>query len=360
MDRYRQAAASIEQIPPSEADQIREIAELMVKLLDQRYAGGRSVLRGVHPKAHACVQASFRVRPDLPQHLRVGMFAIPGATYDAVLRFSNAAALVGPDVVEVVSGGETKRTHGSRGMALKVRGVPGRTFLSDDEPGAQDFLMVNAPVFPFANVADYLALTRAQLAHRDESAAVFAAFAQAVAKDDAGKQRVRRMAEITAAIQATPVASPLQSSYFSAAPFLFGHDHVAKFAAVPVDPPDEQLPEKLSDDYLRDVLVRQIREKVATFDFCVQLRPVTEDVSLEDVTVEWERSAFPLQILGRVTIPTQECGTPEAINACERLFFTPWHSVPEFTPVGGINRLRKTAYEASFSRRTQPLTRPEG
>ena len=91
MDRYKQAAASIEQIPPGEADQIREIAELMVKLLDQRYVGGRPVLRGVHPKAHACVQASFRVRPDLPQHLRIGMFATARATYDAVLRFSNAA-----------------------------------------------------------------------------------------------------------------------------------------------------------------------------------------------------------------------------------------------------------------------------
>ena len=353
MDACQQTAARLEQIPPDEAEHIEEIAALIEKLLDQRYTDGRPVLRAVHPKAHACVQASFCVRPDIPDHLRVGLLASPGATYDAVIRFSNAAALVGPDVTEVLAGGEQKRVHGSRGMALKIRGVPGQAFLSDDEPGTQDFLMVNAPVFPFANVADYLELTRAQFRHRDETSAVFADFARAVAQDAAGQQRVRRTGEITAMIQSTPMASPLESSYFTAAPFLFGPDHVAKFAAVPVNPPDEQLPQTLSDSYLRDVLIRQIRDKAAAFDFCVQLRPATEDVSVEDVTVEWKPETHPLQFLGRITIPAQDCDAAEAVDACERLFFTPFHASPEFTPLGGINRLRRAVYEASFRRRSR-------
>lgn len=354
MDPYEAVAARIEQVPNGEAVQIEEIADLMVKLLDQRYKDGCKVLRAVHPKAHACVDATFRVDDELPEQLRVGLFATPGACFEAVIRFSNAAGVLGPDVTELINGDQKTLTHGSRGMAMKVRNVPGDTYLSADEPGVQDFLMVNAPVFPFANVADYLELTRAQFKHEDKSQPLFAEFGQAVSKTPGGPQRVRRTAEITAMIQRTPTASPLESPYFTAAPFLFGQDFVAKFAAFPVDPPGTALPEKVSDDYLREVLVRQIRESVAAFEFYVQLRPASaEDAAVENVTVEWETGTTPLQKLGRIEIPAQECGTPDAIEACERLFFTPWHSLPEHRPLGGINRLRKAAYEASVRRRLQ-------
>ena len=353
MDVFEQAAARFERVPEGEAEQIAEIARLIVTLLEQRYGeGGRPILRAVHPKAHACAEASFRVDPDLPEHLRVGLFAEPGATYEAVIRFSNAAALVGPDIAEAVADGKTTRSHGSRGMAIKVRGVPGEAFLSCDESGSQDFLMVNAPVFPFANVADYLALTRAQVTHRDESRAVLGAFAQAVAQTPGGPQRARRAAEIAAAIQQAPMTSPLAGSYFTAAPFLFGPDRAAKFAAVPVDPPAGELPDPLSSDYLRDVLVRQIGGKAAAFDLRVQLKTAEDGPVIEDVAAEWDAASTPFETLGRVTIPAQDCGSEGAVAACERLFFTPWHALPEHRPLGGINRLRKAAYEASFERRT--------
>ena len=29
----------------------------------------------------------------------------------------------------------------------------------------------------------------------------------------------------------------------------------------------------------------------------------------------------------------------------EHLSFTPWHSLPEHRPIGGVNRIRKTVYE---------------
>ena len=31
---------------------------------------------------------------------------------------------------------------------------------------------------------------------------------------------------------------------------------------------------------------------------------------------------------------------------CENLSYTPWHSLPDHRPIGGINRARKVVYEA--------------
>ena len=134
---------------------------MMVKLLEQRYLSKPPFLRGVHPKAHGCAKATFTIRSDIPEDLRIGVFANPGASYEAVVRFSNAAALVGPDVTEPPGGSGQPREHGSRGMAIKVRGLPVKS-LADEEPDTQDFLMVNFEVFPFANVADYLVLSKLQ------------------------------------------------------------------------------------------------------------------------------------------------------------------------------------------------------
>ena len=65
-------------------------------------------------------------------------------------------------------------------MAVKVRGLPGAS-LAPDEPGTQDFLMVNSAVFPFANVADYLALTQAQRDKNDKIEEVLDTFGKALA-----------------------------------------------------------------------------------------------------------------------------------------------------------------------------------
>ena len=44
--------------------------------------------RGFHAKGMG-VRAKFKFSPDLPDHLRVGLFQ-PGVDYDALVRFSNA------------------------------------------------------------------------------------------------------------------------------------------------------------------------------------------------------------------------------------------------------------------------------
>jgi len=342
--------SGVETVPEGEAQQIREIADLMTRLMEQRYGGGKPFLRGVHPKAHGCARATFTVNPGLPEDLRVGVFAHPGASYDAVVRFSNAAAIVGPDVKDVVKDGVTIRQHGSRGMAVKVRGLPGAS-LAPDEPGTQDFLMVNSNVFPFANVADYLTLTRAQIDLDKDPVRLFGAFAQTLTASGGGL-RAKTAGTISQTIQQTPMTNPLASSYFSAAPFLFGPDRIMKFAAMPSPAtPDGPLPASLDDDYLRAALAGQLRNAAATFDFAVQVRPPSPEAHVEDVTVAWEAADVPFRSVATIVIPAQEIEGLEAEAQCKSLVLTPWHALPEHRPIGGINRLRLAVYQASARRR---------
>ena len=146
--------AKFENIPAQEAKRIANIVNLTLQHLDQRYPGANPARRGVHPKDHGCVTARFQVSKSIPKELQVGVFAKPGQQFDALIRFSNAD--INPEkpdssVAKDSSGKDVVR-HGSRGMAVKVLGVSGTSLLPTKGPLTQDFLMINQPVFAFANV----------------------------------------------------------------------------------------------------------------------------------------------------------------------------------------------------------------
>ena len=118
------------------------------------------LLRGVHPKSHGCVRAKFTVDDDLDESHRVGLFATPGKTFEAWIRYSNAAVLREDDLKAADPTKPDARSNGSRGMAVKVLDVGGEMLSEDQGRANQDFLMINTPEFAFANVRDYLRLNR--------------------------------------------------------------------------------------------------------------------------------------------------------------------------------------------------------
>lgn len=141
---------------------------------------------------------------------------------------------------------------------------------------------------------------------------------------------------------------PLSSEYFSAAPFMFGADRVMKFTARPTaQGPDTPLGDTLDENYLRMALANRLRESDAAFEIAVQVRPPSEEASIEDVP--WETT--PHQSVAHLAIPAQRTDDPDGHSTCESLFFTPWHIWADHRPVGGINRLRLAAYLASVERR---------
>ena len=355
----------LENIPEGEAAQIKHIAELTLKQLERRYAEAPRFLRGVHAKDHGCVKATFTVRRDLPHYLRVGVFATPGKTFDAWIRFSNADVLVKPDTAPGTDAKPATDTtpeipskppiHGSRGMAIKLLNVSGEPLLPDVKPLTQDFLMINQPMFAFANVADYEVLSQV-LEKKDDPSPFFQK--QLTSSDPLVQQRAKVTLGIVTEIQRTLVASPVETRYFSAAPFGFGASQVMKYSANPTMPFTAGAPDFNDPNYLRTALTKRLASGLpdVTFDFQVQLQDACEiegdvDVQIENACTKWPGENFPFETVATIRISPQDFNTAERRAECEALVFNPWHGVTEHRPLGGINRLRRDVYLTSSERR---------
>ena len=60
----------------------------------------------------------------------------------------------------------------------------------------------------------------------------------------------------------------------------------------------------------------------------------------------WDEARSPPIEVATIRIPRQTFDSPAQQAYCENLSFTPWHSLPEHRPLGGINRVRKAVYLA--------------
>ncbi len=365
----------LENIPANEAEQIQHIVELTIQQLQGRYTDEKPVLRGVHPKSHGCVTATLEVLPHLDESLRCGVFSRPGRKFAALVRFSNASALVTPDSGLPTDG--TPPVHGSRGMAIKLLGLvedDGPMLETVYGPRTQDFLLINQPVFAFANVEDYEGLSQVLLDSKDNPAAIQAFLVgrmpspptaapttpvQLRALETGGLLKRIRAASVPPAFQHPP-ASPVDNHYFGAAPFMFGPNHVMRYRAV-TQAPSTKVPDVMDPDYLRTALVERLRDQArgaVVFHFEVQVRAadsINPDVDIENACHDWkEDHTCRFHHVATLTIPLQEFSSAEQEQRCERLVFTPWHGLEAHRPLGGINRLRRDVYKASAQFRNLP------
>ena len=365
------------QNPDLEAKQIAETAEITVQLLDKRYPSSQQKLRGVHPKSHGCVKATFTINPDIKLELQVGLFAEPGKQFDAVIRFSNAATLVGPDTTETKFNPKTEKEeeiipeeHGSRGMAIKILDVGGEVLIDDNGAHNQDFLMINQPVFAFANTEDYLSLDRILLQDDDKPDRFFLPAIKPELVPNVTEEQKQRIAKslniVQNDIKKTDVGNPLGIQYFSAAPFLFGPDRVMKFSAQPCArvPPEKSPPRPRPKDYLRDALTETMSgNEDLHFDFMLQVRGKDADFGKDNELIENASSKWDDEFVSvaKITIPRPqpEVDSEENKAHCEKLAFTPWHSLVEHQPIGSINRLRKDVYAASAQHRGASVSEPD-
>lgn len=194
--------------------------------------------------------------------------------------------------------------------------------------------MINHPVFFVRNVADYVEFQKS-IAEGSPTQFFFPGL-------NPLEFRLHELG-IANAIQGKALANPLNSRYWSMTPYLFG-DTAMKFSARPcggVSP----FAETSSPDFLRENLGKHLAKDEACFDFLIQLRKDPAAMPIEDPTVEWSEEDSPFIPMARITIPPQVFASPEQLAFCENLSFTPWHTIPEHRPLGGINRLRKTIYD---------------
>jgi hypothetical protein len=318
--------------PDDEPEDIQRMAAL-VQSLQRPQKDGR-VLRAQHAKDTGCVKAQFIVEPRLPDEYRRGVFEEPRTYDDVIIRFSNASDLVAKD-----------GTGTARGMAIKIPHVDGERAIVGDGDSSQDFLLVDSPTFVFRAVKDYMTLFAWRHRLKFDVPAILAFFpfhrAQVSAINQARKNIIK---------------GSLLEQYWSMTPFRLG-PRAVKFTAKPQEANFRSPPLKGPDDpedFLFQRLANHLKTNEARFDFMVQFQNDAERMPIEDAMVEWKESESPFHKLATVKIPIQDLASKEmqAFRAsCETLSFTPWHSLADHRPLGGLNRLRRVAYEASVQGR---------
>ena len=123
-----------ERFAPDEEDSLNSIIDSFGGYIRRTYRPGTAE-RGGNTKTHGIVRAEVRIRYDLPEHMRRGIFAKP-RTFPAYVRFSGP----GPNLPEDI------RDVGFVSMAMKIMDVPGPKLL-DDEQRTQDMMGVCTPTF---------------------------------------------------------------------------------------------------------------------------------------------------------------------------------------------------------------------
>ena len=379
----------VELVPEQEPADRTETANLTRLLQNQRKPlQENKILRGVHPKSHGCVDATFTVLKYIDSAYQVGLFAHP-VTYPAKIRYSNASVLLEPDLKD----GE----NGSRGMAIKVFGLNknlGSFELEDGEARNQDFLMVNTPEFAFGNVRDYLRLTRILMLGKgagpffiplilkkagllnvnpdgslilnplkgsepEQIKNAWRFYKNAPPFKEFNLGDLMRTGDSAAAIgniKSRTVRNPLQVQYFSAAPSRFGPERVMKFSVFPAAgevPQSAFSPEDigaLDDNYLAQALKKSLTKgKTIHLSFMIQaveesqLAGRKQDM-IENAALAWSEEEFPFVKVAHIVIDPTVQENKELVDACKSLRFTPWHALTAHKPLGGINRLRKPVY----------------
>ena len=338
-----------EQIPPGEDEDIKMITQISLDILD---TSERPVRRGQHPKHHGCVRAEFIVGDDVPTDLRLGVFGEPG-TYPAWIRFSN--------------GSQDDDAKGDiHGMAIKLMNVGGEKILEDERnETTQDFVLMDNPTFFSRNARSNRKLAEVMKRSMKPSRLKSLMFWARTDRDQRSAYivlthfilgfRFHELKVLRAALSKKP-ASPLGITYWSATPYALD-DRAVKYSARP-HPRPANVPEPtdmLSPDRLRATMSAHLDRAEARFDFLVQVRtpPKNRKMPVEDASVEWSDANAPFRKVATIVIPPQTFDTPDQMEFCQNLSYTPWHSLPVHRPLGGINRARKDTYEVLSKKRHQ-------
>ena len=325
---------------PDEAAHIKEISDLFTGMSERKYPPSvRPMRRDAHTKAHGCVKADFTVPAQVPERARLGLFR-EASSRQAWIRFSNAFSSIESDgKIDV------------RGMAIKVMGVEGEKLLESEKlEKTQDFLLINTNVFFSPNTSEYVKFSREYV--KNESTLGYVLWPSRW-----------RQARILYSAGRTPITNPLTSRFWSSVPYKLGAAAV-HYSAKPcagVVPPGKA---GSSPDFLREAMAATLRNGDACFEFMVQFQLDPVKMPVEDPSIEWDETASPFITVATLKIPKQAFDSERQMAYCEALSFTPWHSLPEHQPIGGVNRIRKAVYErASTLRHTAngaPRREPNG
>src|SRR5258705_3342953 len=110
---------------------------------------GRAV-RDAHAQGHGLAKGEVEILGGLPKAYAQGIYA-KAARHEALVRFSNGTARLGPDAW----------LGTASGIGLKILGIDEPTLLEDEPDGRTfDYVMINGPVFFVNTVEHYIFLQK--------------------------------------------------------------------------------------------------------------------------------------------------------------------------------------------------------
>jgi hypothetical protein len=309
---------SLETREPNEAAMVAEMTAILRRKMAADYAKG-DTRRDAHPKTVGLLRGKFRVEPDLPEALKVGVFASV-RNFDCWVRFSNSSGKIQSDAIP-----------DARGVAIKL--LPARgTAKSKAAMNTQDFILLNTPVMPLGTVA----LFRDAVYYAIESSPLLLA-AKLALTGNAG------VLLGLVGLRTTPT-SPLDIRYWSTTPYLFGKGRAVKYSLIPTSTYRSKKLAKPGETYLSDAMDKHLSKHEASFDFCVQLRK--DGMPIEDAAERWDERKSRFLKVATLHIPKQAFRNTKRERMAEELSFSPGHALPEHAPLGGLNRARIKIYAA--------------
>ena len=300
------------------------------------------VQRALHMKIYAGLMAEFQVLPDLPQHVRFGVFSEP-RVFPAVVRFSNGESFNKPD----------KKAQ-PRGIAIKLVGVPGPKLLQDQkEAVTQDFLATSHSVTSTVrHVRQFIAFMESSIEAEHaglplQLSSILVPFI--LARKLGMSEAARILIALVRTVVLGKVSSLATENYFSPAPIKFG-PYAVKFGVRPSEGTKPATTHHLTDDFLREELADRLRAGDLMFDFVLQFYVNDRFTPIEDSSVPWKPEHAPFVAVARLRIPKCDLSDPpiKALSeAVDRLSFSPWHAIEDHRPLGNVMRARKVAYRMS-------------
>ena len=297
---------------PDEDAVTRDFIDFLKAASKRRHPHG-TVRRFNQPRHAGCVEAEFTVSDGLADELRVGLFAEPRA-YAAHLRFASASP-------------GTDRDKDIRGLSIKLEAVSGRNLTAGAT--TQDFVLNSHPVMVAPDTRAFLDLLRSVEAGGIRRIWYFLTHLQS--------------ARIGVAARSHPTCH-LDIAYWSTTPYLFGDGRAVKYMVRPTSSRTSELPDPLTDDYLRHAMMRHLAETEASFDFMVQFQTDPTRMPIEDATTDWDPVESPFVRVAQLCIPPQEFDSVDRLARCEAVTFNPWCCLAEHRPLGNMNRARRHIY----------------
>jgi len=303
---------------PNEEEITEQIAEQMERFLVKHYRNGIT-LRAGNTKTHGLLRGSFEVLSDLPAELRGGLFRT-AKVYPAWIRFAGPGPLAPADIED----------NGILSMAIKIMDVEGEKLL-DDERMTQDFTGISAPTFTTPNIIENLKLQRH--VYQGTPTLYFLNPFDSHLLD-----------AIMQGLFAKARGNPLEAQYFSCVAYLYGEGQAIQYSMKPSRDERTKVPKDPAPNYLREAMVRTLREGDVYFDFLVQFQTDSHKMPIEDASVVWAERNSPLRKVATIHIPAQEFDSPEQMGFDRNLSFNPWHCIADHRPLGNQNRARRRIY----------------